>query len=217
MNASRRIASSLIVLGLAGSLAGCGDDNPFGTFVRGTAPAEDTTATAATTSPRTTSGTPTSPTTTVATTSPTETEAGTDGPTGDATDGDGPTSSPGTGTGTSTPGSGTGTTGGAGAAPTGDTVQVDGRTIQGMPPGLTFPNDARVEATTAFGPASGSVVVSAPEEEELFSFFRSSLAAGDYRIASDAAGVLAFTGNGFRGSLVGKGDGGVLTWAPEEN
>lgn len=225
---TRRLAGAVATLALATSLAGCGENNPFGSIVRGEQPqaptaaeaepspdSTDATYEAGTYTP--TPGTPSessSPDASTPSGPMTGTETSTGGPALPAP-GVTPTTTAGTATSTST----------SRPSPravsptvTGTTVQVDGRTIAGMPPGLGFPSGTSVEATNSFAPASGTVVLSAPDEAALFSHYRSVLASAGYRVVSDAAGTMTFTGQGFRGSLVGMGpQGGVLTWAPSSH
>lgn len=223
----RRLAATVLALGLVMPLSACGQDNPFGRIVKGQDPnATSTTDVSAeitgasdpdSFSPSWSSTEPTpmwSDSATETETDPTPastdpTPASTDSPTGLATSGS-PASPDGV-TSTTAPAS---TSPAAQAQPSTSVVQVDGRTISGVPSGLGFPTQVAVEGTSSFEAGGGSVVMSAPAEKEIFSFYRSALPSAGFRVVGDTAGTLTFTGKGFRGSLIGTGDGAVLTWAP---
>lgn len=217
----RRLATCALVLAVL-PLSACGEGNPFGEFIQG--PQQTgTTAPPTTVSPETTTATDTG--TETGTGTPTDTLSGTGTDTGTATDTSTTTAPSGTGTPTSSPADTASPTTGPGATSTATTgatsaqtavAQVDGRTIQGVPTGLGFPAEAGIEATHSFAGGGGSVVMSEPAEKEIFSYYRSALPGAGFRVVSDTAGTLAFTGHGFRGTLVGTGSGGVLTWSPAQ-
>lgn len=221
MTPTRRLATFALAAALVPVLGACGDGG-FGDFLKGSGSAGTATSTPTTSestglpvgteSPGTLS--PSDSTTGWAmTTGPSESP--TDLSSTDATSTD--TASP-TNSDTASPSSGpatAGTTSGsASASPQGGVVQVDGRTIQGVPVGLAFPEGAKIEGTNAFEGGGGSVVLSAPAEEKVFGYYRSALSGAGYRVVSDTAGLLAFTGHGYRGTIVGTGTGAVVTWSP---
>lgn len=221
----RRVALPLSVVCLAGALGGCGEIGSI--LTGGQGQSQDTAAPAPSTEGAFPSWSPTTPSESG---SPTTEGAGTtsgDGETTTATESPGLPSTPGTTdsaspsastpaatTPAATPTTATPTTG---AAPTvvGDTVQVDGRLLQGVPPGLGFPAGTKIEATNSYSPTSGNVAIAAPPEDALLTYYRALLPAAGYRVVADTSGTLTFVGKGFRGTLVGMGSSGaVLTWAP---
>lgn len=94
------------------------------------------------------------------------------------------------------------------------TIVVDGRTITGFPPGVTFPPGAKVTTTLAHSSTSGTVVVGPPDERTALTYFRAALPKAGYRVLADTGGTLTFAGLGFRGSMTGNGVSGVvITWS----
>lgn len=222
MTPTRRLAALTLTAGLLGTLAGCGD-NPFGRFVSGSGSAQTPSNTATATESSSMSGMPVgsespTPSSDTDSMSPGSSESPSTGPSAtSSTDTASPTpgtTGPSTGAGTSGTSTGSPSASTGQSSPQGGVVQVDGRTIQNMPVGVAFPERTRIEATSGFANGGGSVVMSAPGEAQLFSYYRSALPGAGYRIVSDTAGVLAFSGRGYRGSVVGTGSGGVLTWSP---
>ncbi|GAB49727.1 hypothetical protein [Mobilicoccus pelagius] len=219
MTPTRRLATFALAAALVPALGACGEGG-FVDFVKGS-------GSAGTAAPSPSVPTPTGTDLLTASESP-EDSASPSESSGEGTSTDGPSESPTDDTATSgtsspvttsaTPDESTTSASSASStastAPQGGVVQVDGRTIQDVPAGLAFPGGAKIEGTSAFEGGGGSVVLSEPAEAEVFSYYRSALSGAGYRVVSDTAGVLAFTGHGCRGSIVGTGGGAVITWSP---
>lgn len=217
MTPTRGLITIAFAVALVPPLGACGEGG-FGDFISGSGSAN-------TASPTPTAGSP-STGEALGTPSP-ATPSGSGAETGMSPSPDEPTVEPSMSPGSVSPGStatgsptSTGSVAPTTAAPTGSqggAVQVDGRTIQGVPDGLAFPSGSKVEGTNAFEGGGGSVVLSAPAEDTVFAYYRSTLPGAGYRVVSDTDGLLAFTGQGFRGTVVGTGTGAVLTWSPAKD
>ena len=217
MTPTRRLTAVVLAAAFVPALGGCGDAG-FGDFLRGSGSAGTPTPSASVPASQGATGTQSpepawastlesdSPLPTEVSGSPTDLAS-----TDDAAPSTSPASPPTT---TAAPMPAASPSAPRPATPQGAVVQVDGRTITGVPVGLAFPEGAEVEGTNAFEGGGGSVVLSAPAEKAVFGYYRSALPGAGYRVVSDTAGLLAFTGHGYRGTIVGTGRGAVLTWSP---
>ncbi|SCG33933.1 hypothetical protein [Micromonospora humi] len=106
-----------------------------------------------------------------------------------------------------------GTPGGPSAGPEqGDRVEVDGRTVLGVAPGLGFPAGSRVD--TAFGdPGAATVILTAPPPEQALAHYRTAGPASGYPVRTDTGGTLHLEGKGWTVAVIASSRDTTVTFS----
>ncbi|MFI5937281.1 hypothetical protein [Actinoplanes sp. NPDC051494] len=95
----------------------------------------------------------------------------------------------------------------------GHAVQVDGRTIGGVAPGLDLPPGSKVSDAFAAG-AGATVILTEPEPKAVLSYYRESGPSADYRAVTDTSGLLLLEGETWSVTVVAQSGDSTLTFQP---
>ncbi|MFI5837564.1 hypothetical protein ACIA5A_28185 [Micromonospora sp. NPDC051300] len=94
----------------------------------------------------------------------------------------------------------------------GDRVEVDGRTVVGVAPGLGFPAGSKVD--TAFGdPGAATVILTAPTPEQVLAHYRQAGPAAGYPVGTDTGQTLHLAGRGWSVAVITTSRDTTVTFA----
>ena len=94
----------------------------------------------------------------------------------------------------------------------GDRVEVDGRTVAGVAPGLGFPAGSKVD--TAFGdPGSATVILTAPPPEQVLAHYRQAGPPAGYPVGTDTGQTLHLDGRGWTVEVIATSRDTTVTFA----
>ncbi|MFY1655995.1 hypothetical protein [Micromonospora sp. WMMD1274] len=97
----------------------------------------------------------------------------------------------------------------------GERVEVDGRIVLGVAPGLGFPSGSKVD--TAFGaPGAATVILTAPPPEQALSHYRKAGPTSGYPVRTDTGETLHLVGRGWVVTVIATSRDTTITFAHDQ-